>query len=121
MYYDSVQKKESTAMRCPSFKNGDEVQKLVPSMADNLTLGEWELHTLEDMNWHDNHEHCIKYWSQDIIKCMTWVMLQAADAEHLIYALQRCFNSDRPPKRLYTEMRTTDWWWEKQVRTDTRA
>jgi hypothetical protein len=48
-------------------------------------------------------------------------MGQPAYAEHLIYAPQRCYNSNMPPKLLYTEMHTADWWWEKQVRKDSRG
>ena len=101
-YYDNVQKEENTALRFPSFKNVDGVLKLVASMPDDQALGEWELHTLEDLRWNDNHQRPIKYWSRVIIKSMRWLMRQAAYAEHLIYAPQRCFNSVRPPKCLYT-------------------
>jgi hypothetical protein len=48
-------------------------------------------------------------------------MRQPAYAEHLIYAPQRCFNSDTQPKRFYTELHTADWWWETQVSGDTRG
>jgi len=119
MYYDNMPKDEKTALRFNSFKNRDYVSKHVAMMPDDLTLGEWELHTLEDMRWNDNHQCPIKYWSRDIIKSMRWLMRQTASAEHLIYAPQRCFNSDRPPKRLYTKMCTADWWWETQIRRDT--
>jgi len=118
-YYDNVLKDECTALRFPSLKNGDSAQKLVASMPDDLALGEWELHTLEDMRWNDNNQHPIKYWRRDIIKSMRWFMWQPAYAEHLIYAPLRYFNSNTPPKRLYTEMHTADWWWETQVRRDT--
>jgi hypothetical protein len=56
-------KEENTTLRFPSFKNGDDIQKLVAIMPDDLALGEWELHTLEDMRWSDNHQRSIKYRS----------------------------------------------------------
>jgi len=114
-------KEENTTLRFPSFTNGDGVKKPVASMPDDQALMEWELHTLEDMRWNDNHQRPIKYWSRDIIKRMGWLMRQLAYAKHLIYAPQRWFNSDTPPKRLYTEMHTADWWWETQVSRDTRG
>jgi hypothetical protein len=120
-YSDNVLKEENTALHFPSFKNRDGVQKHVASMPDDWALGEWELHTLEDMRWNDNHQRPIKYWSQDIINSIRWLMQQSAYANHLIYAPQRCFTSDTPPKRIYTEMHTADWWWEPLVSRDTRG
>ena len=107
-YYDNVLQDENTALRVPSFKNEDGIQTLVASMPDDLALGEWELHTLEDMKWNDNHQRPIKYWSRDIIKSMRWLMRQPGYAEHQIYTPQHCFNSDTPPKRLYSTMHTAD-------------
>jgi hypothetical protein len=69
-YYDNVLKEEDAALRFPGFKNGDCVRKLVASMPDHLALGEWELHTLEDMRWNDNDQWPIKYLHRDIIKSM---------------------------------------------------
>jgi len=120
-YYDNMLKEENTTLRFPSFKNGDGVQTLVASMLNDLALGEWELHTLENMKWKDNHQPPINNWSRDIIKSMRWLMRQPAYAKHHIYAAQHCFNSDTPPKRLYTEMQNADCWWETQVRRDTRV
>jgi len=119
--YDNVLQEENTPLRFPSFKNGNGVQKLVASMPDDQALGEWELHTLMNMRCNDNHQCPIKYWSRDIIKSMRWLMRQPAYAEHLIFTPQSCFNSHTPPKRVYTEMRTVDWWWETQVRRDSRG
>jgi len=120
-YYDNMLREENTALRFRSFKKGDGVQKLVASMPDDQALREWELHTLEDIRLNDNHQWPIKYWSRDIIKSMRWLMQQPAYAEHLIYAPQRCFNSDTPPKRLYTEIYTADWCWVTLVSRDTRG
>jgi hypothetical protein len=96
--------------------NGDGVQKVVATKPDDQALGEWKLHTLEDINWHDNHQHPIIYWSRHIIKSIRWLMRQSAYVEHLIYAPQNCVNSDTPLKRRYIEMHNADWWWETQVR-----
>jgi len=59
MYYDNMLKEENTALRFSSFNNGDRVQKVVAIMTDDQDLGEWELHTLEDMRWNDNLQHPI--------------------------------------------------------------
>jgi hypothetical protein len=62
-YNDNLLKEEDTALRFPSFKNRDGVQKLVASMPDDQALGECKLHTLEYMRWNGNHQRPIKYWS----------------------------------------------------------
>jgi hypothetical protein len=80
-YYDNVLKAENTALHFPSFKNEDCIQKLVARMPDNQLCGKWELHTLKDMKWNDNHQFPIKYWSQEIIKSMRWLMRQPAYPE----------------------------------------
>jgi hypothetical protein len=99
-YYDNVWKEENTALRFPSFKNGDCVQKLMTRMSDDQTLGEWELHTLEVMRWNDIHQRPIRYWSRDIIKSMRWLMRQPAYLEYLIFApsvlLQQRYTPERP-------------------------
>jgi len=109
-YYDNVLKGQNTPLRFPSFRNGDGVQKLMAKMPDDQTLGEWELHTLEDMRWNDNHQRPIKGCHWDIIKSMRWLIRQPAYAEHLMNTPQGCFNCDTPLKHLDTEMHPVDWW-----------
>ena len=69
-YCDNLWKEEKTALRFPSFKNGESVQTLIASNADDQALGEWELHTLKDMRWNDNLQCPIEYLSRDIIKSL---------------------------------------------------
>jgi len=59
-YYNNVRKEENTALCFRSVKNVDAIQKLVDGMQDDQALKEWELHTLEDMRWNDNHQRPIK-------------------------------------------------------------
>jgi hypothetical protein len=74
MFYDNMLKEESNALRLPNFKNEDRIQNLMSNMADIQAHREWELHTVEDMRWNNNHQRAIKYWSRDIIKRMRWLM-----------------------------------------------
>jgi hypothetical protein len=55
-YYDNVLNDENAGLGLRSFNNRDGVQKLAASMPADAALGEWELHTLEDMKWKDNHQ-----------------------------------------------------------------
>jgi hypothetical protein len=59
-YYDKVLKEENTTLPFPGFKNMDAVQKCLASLPDDQVLGQWKLHTLEDMQWNDNHQWPLK-------------------------------------------------------------
>jgi len=114
-YYDNMLMEENTTLCFPSFRNGDDIQKLVPSMPGDLAPGGWELHNLIDMIWKDNNQCRIKSWSWDVMRSMGWLMWQQAYRAHLIYAPQCCFMGNSPPNCLYTEMHTADLWWETHV------
>jgi len=103
-YNDNMLKEENTTLRFPSFKNTDDIQKLMARMPDDQALRKWELGTPEDMRWNDNHQCPIKYWSRNIIKTMGWLMRPPAYAEHFIYAPQHYLYTITPPKHLHTKM-----------------
>jgi hypothetical protein len=77
-YYGNVLKEENTTLCFQTFKNGDRVPKLMATMPADHALGEWQLHTREDMRWNDNYKCPVNYWSRDIIKTMRWLILQPA-------------------------------------------
>jgi hypothetical protein len=52
----------------------------------------------------------MKYYSRNLAKSASWLMRQQEYAEHLTDAPQHSVYSDTPPKHLYTEMYTVDWW-----------
>jgi len=94
-YYDNVLKEENTTPHFPSIKNGDGIQILVTTIQDDQARMEWELHTLEDMRWNDNHQRPIENCSRNIIKSTTWLMRQPAYATYLNYPPQRCITAIR--------------------------
>jgi len=112
-------KAENTALRFPSFKNGNHVHEVVASLPDDQALGEWELLTLEDMRCNDNQQFFIKYWNRDIINSMRLLMRQLAYAEYLIFDPQWSFTSNTPLKPLNTKTHTADKLWDAQIRRDT--
>jgi hypothetical protein len=62
-YNYNMLNEQITGVHFPGFTNGDGIQKLEASMPDDVAPMEWDLHTLEDMRWNDNHQHPINYWS----------------------------------------------------------
>jgi len=55
-YYYNMLNDENTFLHFPRFENGDGVGILGTSVGDDQGLRDWELHTLEDMRWTDNHQ-----------------------------------------------------------------
>jgi hypothetical protein len=73
-YFDQVLQEENSVLCFPWYNNGDGLVKLMASMPNDQAPGEWELHTLQDWRWNENHQCPIKYWSRDISKGMGWLM-----------------------------------------------
>jgi len=55
----------------------------------------------------------IKFFYRDVVECIHYLLRQKAFAQDLIFEPSREFDSQGC--RVYTEMHTTDWWWEMQV------
>jgi hypothetical protein len=56
MYYDNMLKEKNAALQVRSFKMGDGVRNIMATVSADQAVGLWELHTLKDMGWTDNHQ-----------------------------------------------------------------
>jgi hypothetical protein len=57
------------------------------------------------------------FWHRDVVECAQWLLRQPCYRDHLLYSPVRSYNSSG--SRVYGEMNTGDWWWDKQVRYKT--
>jgi hypothetical protein len=81
-------------------------------MEDGLGHGSWKKATLP-MAWSVQYLDAIEFWHRDLIQCAKWLLRQPAYEEYLTYTPKRCFND--AGDRVYNEMHTGDWWWDKHV------
>jgi hypothetical protein len=95
-----------------SLKSNYHLRQKIDAMEDGLGHGSWKKATLQ-MAWNVQHPDAIEFWHRDIIECAKWLLRQPAYEEHLTYTPKRCFND--AGHRVYNEMHTGDWWWDKQV------
>jgi hypothetical protein len=113
MLKDSVGLKEEIKA---SLKSNYCLRQKLDRMEDGLGASSWRISHLENIVWNGQHAKVqIKFWHRDIIECAKWLLRQPAYAKHLSYAPQQRFEEEK--RRVYGEMHTADWWWERQVRT----
>ena len=62
----------------------------------------------------DDGRHATTFYYGNIIDCVRYLIRQVAYSSDMIYAPIREYDLSR--KRLYSEMHTTDWWWDMQER-----
>lgn len=97
---------------CSSLKSNYHLRQKIDRMEDGLGHGSWKKSKLS-MAWNEQHPENIVFWHRNLIGCVKWILRQPAYKEHLVYAPVRSFND--AGHRIYDEMNTGDWWWEKQV------
>ena len=97
---------------CSSLKSNYHLRQKIDRMEDGLGHGSWKKSKLS-MAWNDQHPDNIPFWHRDVIECAKWLLRQPAYEDHLTYAPIRSFND--AGQRVYDEMHTGEWWWEKQV------
>lgn len=97
---------------CSSLKSNYHLRQKIDRMEDGLGHGSWKKSKLS-MAWNEQHPENIVFWHRDLIGCVKWILRQPAYREHLVYAPVRSFNN--AGHRIYDEMNTGDWWWERQV------
>jgi hypothetical protein len=99
-----------------SLKSNYCLRQMLDRMEDGLGASSWQESHLENIVWNAQHaKEPIKFWHRDIVECAKWLLQQPAYAKHLSYAPQREFEAGG--RRVYGEIHTADWWWERQVRT----
>ena len=59
------------------------------------------------------------FWHRDVVECAQWLLRQPCYRDHLFFSPVRSYNSSG--SRVYGEMNTGDWWWDKQVRYKTSS
>ena len=97
---------------CSSLKSNYHLRQKIDRMEDGLGHSSWKKSKLS-MAWNEQHPDRIVFWHRDLIGCAKWILRQPAYKEHLVYAPVRSFNI--AGHRVYDEMNTGDWWWDKQV------
>jgi len=103
-----------------SLKSNYHLQNKIDQMEDRLRVDSWKKSRLEEITWKEQHaKEPIEFWYWDIIECARWFVRQPAYAEHLSYVPQQRF--DEQGRRVYSEIHTADWWWERQVRISSAA
>ena len=97
---------------CSSLRSNYHLRLKIDRMEDGLGHGSWKKSELS-MTWNDQHPDNISFWHRDIVACAKWLLRQPAYEDQLTYAPIRSFNG--AGHRVYDEMHTGDWWWDKQV------
>jgi len=97
-----------------SLKSNYCLRKMLDQMEDGLGADSWRRSQLDDIVWNSQHaKEPIKFWHRNIIECAKWLLRQPAYKEHLSYAPKQYYNDEGG--RVYGEMHSGDWWWERQV------
>ena len=58
-------------------------------------------------------EQSTTFYYRNIVSCVRYLIRQVAYKKHMVYAPIRVYDSNGD--QLYSEMPTSDWWWETQV------
>jgi len=95
-----------------SLKSNYHLRQKIDRMEDGLGHRSWKKSKLS-MAWNEQHPDPILFWHRDLIACSKWILRQPAYMDHLVYSPLRSYNT--AGCRVYDEMNTGDWWWDKQV------
>jgi len=58
-----------------------------------------------------------EFYYRDILQVLKYLLRQKSFSSHIFWALVK--NFDKRHDRVYTEMNTASWWWDRQVRIST--
>ena len=90
-----------------SFRSGHSFTKKLEMMQATLGRSSWH-HSEVELGGNN-----ISYYYRDPIVCIRYLLRQRAYRDDMVYAPVVEYN--RSGERMYGEMQTGNWWWEKQV------
>ena len=97
-----------------ALQSSNKLRELVSDMDDGLGWHSWKSFKLEASWTEDRPDRHVDFWGRNLYTCVKWLLRQPAYREKTVYAPERIYNITGD--RIYSEINTADWWWEKQVR-----
>lgn len=103
-------------------------------LGDSASVSYGSMHTLENhlrsldpygayLQWFDGRvddgERTLPFFHRNILDCVKYLLRQIAYSDDFVYAPRREYNPNG--QRIFAEMHTGDWWWDVQVRFQTRV
>jgi len=102
-WLDQYLRRRLDHFKIKSFQSADALQKLLSEI--DFWLG--------DDSWIEDHSHIFgTLYYRDIFKYIQFLLAHLPFQAHLNFQLGRLADSES--RRKYSEMNTSDWWWEKQ-------
>ena len=96
--------------------------KTVDKMEYELDISSWKRglveFTLPGSESSRSEDRMAAFWYRNPVTCIEFLMKQPAFREHMAYAPRKEYNE--VGERMYSEIKSGDWWWRKQVMSSSK-